>query len=249
MDEIVGRIMLIKLLSDLLSVILGTGLLFGALKWSKGLISTTALYWGAFIGTIIGYLAFLDNIEFFLYSIIICALILPILTYTIAGVNRFILGFIVTTKIMYLITVPMFKDGNIDLPLAIFIPLLIGTFAGLFFMSWTKVKISTFIYACAFLGASEIAPVAADYVNQFFYGFTGLSWFMYNPLDFVFAIMKIQLTDWTTFILMMLLMAIGIYTQFKSVTAQLKAKGYENPLEVPLITYETANRERHGKID
>ncbi len=101
MEEILVRIMFFQILSDILSIILGTGLVFGALKWSKGLISITALYWGAFLGLILGYMFFSDNFELILYTVIIGAILLPILTYTVAGINRFILGFIVTNKFMF----------------------------------------------------------------------------------------------------------------------------------------------------
>ena len=52
MEEILARLLVFQIVIDLISVTVGAGLCFGALKWRRGLLTTTAIAWGLFLGFI-----------------------------------------------------------------------------------------------------------------------------------------------------------------------------------------------------
>ena len=53
MEEILARLLAFQIVIDLISVTVGAGLCFGALKWRRGLLTTTAIAWGLFLGVIV----------------------------------------------------------------------------------------------------------------------------------------------------------------------------------------------------
>jgi hypothetical protein len=176
------------------------------------------------------------------------AVVFAILAYTVSGVNRFVIGFIVSSKLIFMVTTVMAKSGDMELAFVLLIPLIVGTVCGLILMSWTKVKISAFVLATAFIGASEVAPVIAKYINQGLFAYSRDFGYLLDPIDIIFSLMKVELTDKTTLLVMIPLLIFGITKQFKAVKAQLNALGYNDPLSVPLITFETENKKNHGKV-
>ena len=50
MGEILSRLLVFQIVFDLISVTVGAGLCFGALKWRRGLLTTTAIAWGSCVG-------------------------------------------------------------------------------------------------------------------------------------------------------------------------------------------------------
>ncbi len=241
-EQILGNLVIFQLVTDIISVTLGAGLCFGALKWRRGLLTTTAIGWGLALGFIVGML--LGEI-FGEIGLIVCIIIgfiiLPILTYTVPGVNRFVLGFLVSCKLFFMLTTVLAKSGSIDLETTIFLPLIAGTITGVGLMAWTRMRVSAFILGCTFIGASGIAPVVSEWINRILYGVTGDINYLFDPIDLIFALFKVELTDIWMLITMIVLMVWGSSKQIRD----LKNKGISP--DTPVIGFEVAE-EDNGKI-
>ncbi len=175
---------------------------------------------------------------------VLCILIgtvsLPILTYMSPAVNRFVLGYLVSNKLFFMVTTPLAKDGTIGIEEAILVPLVAGTVVGIALMAWTRIRVSAFVLGCTFVGASQIAPIASEWVNRICFGITGDPTFLFDPIDLVFALFKIELTDWWTLGAMVVLMSLGAYKQIKN----MKEKNI--PLDMPLVVVESNSH--NGRI-
>ncbi len=242
-DYLASNLVIFEIVTDLIGVGIGAGLCFGALKWRRGLLTTTAIGWGFFIGLfIVSFLV--DDIEEegILFWLVVPTILLPVLTYTVPGVNRFVLGYIVGFKLCFMLTTLLAKEGNIDVLQAITIPVAVGALLGLGLMAWTKVRVSAFVLTCSFLGASEIAPVIAKWINRLFFMGTGNIEYLFDPIDLFFALFKVELTDARTFWVMLGLTGFGVYRQFSI----MKKKGV--PLDMPIIGFESPYKEDNGKI-
>lgn len=236
MDLIEGifeNLFIFQVVTDLIKVSIGAGLCFGALKWRRGLLTTTAVGWGLFLG-LLAALIFEDALGG--TGAVICILtgliVVPILTYTVPGVNRFVLGFLVSCKLLFMLTTVLAKAGSMEIETAIGLPLIGGMVVGLCLMAWTRVRVSAFVLGCTFLGASEIAPVISEWINRILFSVTGNFGYLFDPIDLFFALFKVELTDHWMLISMIVLMIWGGYRQIQ----QLKEKGIA--LDTPLIGFE-----------
>ena len=245
MREFISYITFFQIVSDLYDLLIGNFLVFGALKWRKGLITATAFYWGIVLGIMSGGL-FVYSLGasplIILISTAIGAILIPILTYTQPAVNRFILGFIVAMKFLYMVTTYMCKKGKMDFQTAIFMPLILATIIGIILMLLKQFSVLPFALGCVFIGAAQLAPTLAKYINQILFGITHDYSLLFDPVDFIFALFKIELTDGTTLLLMIILMCIGLPIQLKYI----KNQGYS--YDCPVIAFETDDSNMHGKI-
>lgn len=94
-----GNAVIFQVISFLYDITLGAACCFGALKWRRGLITTASIGWGIFLGFgfAILLIEYVDaSLDLLLLFPIIGMILLPILAYNIAGVNRFVLGYIVS---------------------------------------------------------------------------------------------------------------------------------------------------------
>ncbi len=233
-EEILSNLLVFQIITDLIKVTIGAGLCFGALKWRRGLLTTTAIGWGLFLG-VLAAMFFGEILG--TGGAIICILAgfigLPILTYTIPGVNRFVLGFLVSCKLLFMLTTVLAKAGKMDIEMVFALPLIVGTLAGLALMAWTTVRVSAFVLGCTFIGASEIAPVVSEWANRILFSVTGDYSYIFDPIDLFFALFKVELTDHWMLISMIILMIWGGYRQIQ----RLKELGI--PLDTPLIGFES----------
>ena len=132
MGEILSRLLVFQIVFDLISVTVGAGLCFGALKWRRGLLTTTAIAWGFFLGLVAAiFIAEAAGEVGAVLCILIGTVSLPILTYTSPAVNRFVLGFLVSNKLFFMVATPLAKDGTIGIEEAILVPLVAGTVVGI----------------------------------------------------------------------------------------------------------------------
>lgn len=229
-----------QIVIDLFRATIGAGICYGALKWKRGLIASTSIYWGLFIGLLISL--FLDvEIEVLAISCFIGAIVFPILTFTVPGINRFVLGYLVGYKLCFMLMTVLLKERIIDANYLFSVPLLVGVSVGLCLMAWTKIKVSAFVLCCAFIGASEIAPIISEWINRIAFSITGDYRFLIDPIDILFALFKIELTDIWSLLSMVILMGISIYTQIK------RLKDNNIPLNTPIIGFDVP-REDNGKI-
>lgn len=107
---------------------------------------------------------------------------------------------------------------------------------------WILLSVLPFALGCVFLGASQVAPTIAKYINQFIFGVTQDVSLLFDPIDFIFALFKVELTDGWTLLVLIILMCIGVPSQLKYI----KQQGYD--YDTPIIAFETDNSEKHGKI-
>lgn len=226
------------------NVTLGAGLCFGALKWRRGLLTTTAIGWGAVLGLLLGNFyvsASNGSYETILIFAGLGALIFPIMTYSIPGVNRFVLGFLVGAKLFGMFTTVMLKNGSLDAKVALMLPFVAGTLIGLVLMAWIQMRVSAFVISCSFVGAADIAPIISEWFNRIMYSTTGDISYLFDPIDLLFALFKIELTDEVTLYSLLILLALGCWSQLK----RLKSMGIA--CSTPLIGFEVP-REENGKI-
>lgn len=245
MFEFLSYITVFQVVSDIYDLLIGSALVYGALKWRKGLLTTTVFYWGLVLGFLSGvFMAFLLNTDFLIVivTVVIGAVIFPILTYRIPAVNRFVVGFLVTMKLLYMLTTYLCKKGNMEFEIAIMLPLIIALIIGIIFALSRRLSVLPFAIACVFFGASQVAPTLAKYVKQFIFGITHDYSLLFDPIDFIFALFKIELTDGWTLLFMIILMCIGLPHQLKFI----KQQGYD--YDTPIITFETDDTNMHGKI-
>ena len=121
MRKFLAYITVFQIVTHIYDVLIGSALVFGALKWRKGLLSTVACYWGIVLGFLVGFfLVYSRHIDIIaiLITTIMGAIIFPVLTYSVPAINRFVLGFLITGKLSYMITTYMWKEGYIELRVA-----------------------------------------------------------------------------------------------------------------------------------
>lgn len=243
MEKLLENIAVFQIATELFKVTLGAGLCFGALKWRRGLLTTTAIGWGAVLGIIFWYLfSSEDSPEILVISVAIGAILFPILTYTIPGINRFVLGFLVGMKLFTMVATVLLKQGSIDIELAFVMPLIAGALIGLLLMAWTQMRVSAVVIGCSFIGASEIAPVISEWWNRAGYALTGDISYLFDPMDLLFALFKIELTDKVTLISLLVMLVFGCCYQLK----RLSDRGI--PYSTPVIGFEI-DREDDGEIE
>lgn len=241
-ETILSNLLIFQFITELIKVTVGAGLCFGALKWRRGLLTTTAIGWGFLLGYLLAIVVSeMSDGAGALICVPAGIIILPILTYTVPGVNRFILGFLVSSKLFFMLTTFLAKEGSMDIEQAIIVPLLAGTVVGVGLMAWTKMRVSAFVLGCTFVGASEIAPVVSEWANRILFSITSDIEYLYDPVDLFFALFKVELTDQWMLIAMILFMGWGGYKQIQ----KLKASGIS--LDTPLIGFEVP-RADNGKI-
>lgn len=245
-EFIFENIVIFQVVSSLYDIALGAACCYGALKWRRGLITTVAIGWGIFLGfgLAIPMVFYGDaNPSLLLLLPAIGMILLPILTYNIAGVNRFILGYIVSSKLFFMATTVMVKNGDIDFLSALLYPLIGGAMIGLVLMAWTSIRVSAFVFSCTFIGASGIAPNISKLINGALFAATRDFSFLFNPIDTFFAFFGVELTDEWTLGAMIVLMVIFGYHQIRT----MKRKGI--PLNAPLIGFEVPeDKGKNGRI-
>lgn len=240
------NIVIFQVISCLYDIALGAACCYGALKWRRGLITTVAIGWGFFLGFGLAIpMVFYGDAHPSLLLLLpaIGMILLPILTYNIAGVNRFMLGYIVSSKLFFMATTVMAKNGGIDFLSALLFPLIGGAVIGLVLMAWTSIRVSAFVFSCTFIGASGIAPNISKLINGTLFAATRDFSFLFNPIDTFFAFFGVELTDEWTLGAMIVLMVIFGYYQIRT----MKRKGI--PLNAPLIGFEVPeDKGENGRI-
>lgn len=233
-ERILSNLLVFQIITSLLKVTIGAGLCFGALKWRRGALTGTAMAWGVVLGVLAAVL-FSDTLgeSGGIICVLVGLIVLPILTYTVPGVNRFVLGFLVSSKLFFMLTTVLVKEGAIDWATTFALPLVAGTVVGLILMAWVKMRVSAFVLACTFIGASEIAPVISEWINRIFFSVTGDFGYIFDPVDMAFALFKVELTDQWMLISMIVLMIFGGRKQIASLREN------DIPLDTPLIGFES----------
>lgn len=170
------------------------------------------------------------------------AIIFPVLTYSVPAINRFVLGFLITGKLSYMITTYMWKEGYIELRVATALPVVLAIIFGLIFMLMSQLSVLPFALGCIFIGASQVAPVISKFINQVEFGITQDYSLLFDPRDLIFAMFNIELTDGWTLFFMIVFMGLGLPYQLNYI----KQQGYT--YDTPIIVFETDSKNMSGKI-
>ena len=82
-EKILSNLLIFQIVIDIIKVTVGAGLCFGALKWRRGLLTTTAVGWGLFLGFLLAMVVgeMIGGVGA-LIALLIGLISLPILTYT-----------------------------------------------------------------------------------------------------------------------------------------------------------------------
>ena len=100
-ERLLMNLAVFQIVTEIIQATIGVGLCFGALKWRKGLLTTTAIGWGFVLGIVFAFIFgdILGEIGA-LTCVAIGVLVMPLLTYTV-WINRLL--FAVTGDYGYLI--------------------------------------------------------------------------------------------------------------------------------------------------
>ena len=160
-------------------------------KWSRGLIAVMSSYIGTVIGIIICY--FLANsVGFGIITIIpFCAAGFSAYAYKNVKLNHFLAGFLLGTKISFMVLMKMAESGMIDdIGWLFILPIIIGAGAG----ELSSAMFSGYIVlACtAFLGAIELVPRIFKIINGTLFAATGDLSFIFDPISSLLSIFGIE---------------------------------------------------------
>lgn len=260
-------VVLIFIALNLLQTAVGAGLCFAPIKWQKGLITAMSIKLGMLAGGILATIItiylfdseasgvprsvaykYIEYIPaFFVISVILGAIIMPVLTYTVSKINRFVLGYIVGSKLTIIFTVGAIHDGldeignylfngnlNIEIIIVMLMPVIIGSIFGIILASLDKFKISAYVVACSYIGASECAPNIEKYLGYIKAFLTGDIGAAIDPIDMIFSSYNIELNSMTTFVIIIILMGISSYYKIKSLLNQ----GYSLDTNIALLETE-----------
>ena len=143
-------------------------------EWRKGLIAIMSIYVGLAIGVLGVYL--LSAMELSINPILIVTIITFIFfiaAYKIVWLNHFLAGFLVTTKITYMILFILMNGGILEADLNILLgfPLIVGGVAGAILTILCTKQIV--LFCLAFIGATELIPKIIDVINKGAFFITG----------------------------------------------------------------------------
>ena len=56
LDMVLGNLVVFQIVTEIIQATIGVGMCYGALKWRKGLLTTTAIGWGFVLGVLFAFL-------------------------------------------------------------------------------------------------------------------------------------------------------------------------------------------------
>lgn len=185
-------------------------------KWSKGLIATMSLYVGAGIGVFVSAVL-IERIQD--PSVLIMAplsmLIFWILAYKSITLNHFLAGFLLATKVSFMLVMKMYEYSIItDSDLLLALPVMVGLIAGCV----TCLKFNKYILiACvAFIGVTEFVPKMFDLINKTLFVATGDISFIFDPLSFILSVFGITIPSNGEVFFMIVLGIVSFCLQYKN---------------------------------
>lgn len=168
-------------------------------RWSRGLISTTSFYVGAFLGLYIVKNSIITNPEDLLL-IPLLGIICSILSYLNAKFNHIIVGFLLPVKILLLIMLLFIDDISLSgdiivtLKLIIIISVLVTIILNFIPKIKTDKNIKNYVVVLflAFLGSVDLVQILSNIFNKvLFISTEDLSIYL-NPINIVFKYIGIE---------------------------------------------------------
>nr|DAJ34955.1 MAG TPA: protein of unknown function (DUF4203) [Caudoviricetes sp.] len=145
-------------------------------KWRRGLISITSLYIGLAMGTfLLKFLLELDimEVEFCLIISLFVPILFSILAYEWVRLNHFLIGFITSIKLLFMLIYGIMDKGIIDFDIDILfsVPIIIGIVVGTILS--TRLKYAAVILCLAYIGSVDLVINFFDLLNKGLFVATG----------------------------------------------------------------------------
>lgn len=165
-------------------------------KWRRGLISITSLYIGLVIGAfLLEFLLELNIMEIDLC--IIVSLFVPILFSVLAykwiWLNHFLIGFIASTKLLFMLIYGIMDKGIIDFNIdTLFsVPIIIGIAVGVFLS--THLKYAAVLLCLAYIGSVDLVMNFFDLLNKGLFIATGDIRYIFDIKDVIMQLVGIDI--------------------------------------------------------
>ena len=164
-------------------------------KWRKGLIATTSLYIGIFLGLLL--LAFLMEVsslemEINLLISAVVPIVFTIMAYKCIWLNHFLTGFLVFNKLSFMVIFRLMSERviDIDLKYIIAIPIIIGIIAGIII----SVKFINYavLFCIVYIGTVDLVLSISEMINKALFVATSDLGFLFDPEDILLKLVGVD---------------------------------------------------------
>lgn len=186
---IINAVTLVRFITSIVMCVYGY-------KWKRGLIATTSIYIGVFLGALLLYcLGKIDiiNIETSLILSLFVPIIFFILAYRWIRLNHFLIGFITSTKILFMLLYGLMDKNIIDIDASILfvVPLIIGVIVGCVLS--TYLKYSAVLLCLAYIGSVDLVLNLFDLINKGLFIASGDISYIFDIEDILMQIIGIDI--------------------------------------------------------
>lgn len=191
-------------------------------KWSRGLIATVASYIGIGLGLFAMALGLEMGVKE-LFCLIIFAVIaigFVVLAYEWALLNHFLVGFIIATKLTFMILLQMAKiSGDINSSILV-LPIIMGFVLGIVLV--VKMNNKVLLICVAYIGATEFVPKIMSFLNKTAFAVTGDGGYLIStdPIELILSFLGIEIPSLFECILVIVLFFGGYFWQKRCVEMQ-----------------------------
>ncbi len=182
-------------------------------KWGRALIATASSYVGVAIGLVICIMLFESGfgVESFI-AIPTCAAAFSAMAYKNITLNHFMAGFLLATKISFMIITKVFEYGmSDDIGGLLVLPIIIGIIGGI--VSCTKFTGYIVLACLAFWGSIDFVPKMFEWINGTLFAMTGDYSFIFDPISFLLSLFGIEIPSGGEVFFILLLTVGGFYFQ------------------------------------
>ncbi len=197
-------------------------------KWGRGLIATVSSYVGVAIGVVVCVMLFKSGfgVESFI-AIPTCAAAFSVMVYKKIVLNHFMAGFLLATKISFMIITKVFEYGTFDdVGMLFVLPVVIGIIGGI--VSCTQFTGYIVLACLAFWGAIDFVPKMFEWINGTLFVMTGDYSFIFDPTSFLLSLFGIEIPSGGEVFFILLLTIGGFY--FQKVRAESEGKDLSRKL-------------------
>lgn len=182
-------------------------------KWRRGLIALMSTYVGIVIGLIICVVLIESEAGGgSIIAIPICAVGFAGLAYKNIGLNHFLGGFLLITKVSFMLITKAYEYGMAeDIGWLFVLPIILGIIGGIAFS--TRYTGYVVISCLAFWGAIDFVPNMFKLLNGTLFVMTGDFGYIFDPRSFIFSIFGIEIPSGGEVLFILVVTAVSIYFQ------------------------------------
>lgn len=182
-------------------------------KWNKGLIALMSTYVGAAIGLILFVMLVEGDAGGGSIVVVpICAVGFAGLAYKNIALNHFLGGFLLVTKISFMLITKAYEYGMSEEIAWLFVlPIILGVIGGVAFS--TKFTGYVVISCLAFWGAIDFVPNMFQLLNGTLFAMTGDFGYIFDPASFILSIFGIEIPSGGEVFFILLVTAGSFYFQ------------------------------------